>query len=90
MRHNGTQWFLRSQRCSGNTIPGIDASVGGAQRKLDPMLFIDGVRVLDISALANISPGQIEAVEVYQGSAQLPAEARGDACFAVFVWLNNG
>lgn len=95
VRHAGTQWFLRSQRCSGKWIPGLDGgAVGGGSGeidpKLNPMIFIDGVRVFDETALSHYSPSEVDAVEVYQGGAQMPAEARGDACFAIFVWLKNG
>ncbi len=95
VRHNGAQWFLRSQRCSGRSIPGLDAGAlaggsAGPDPKLEPSLFIDGIRVRDISALSNLSPSEVDAIEVYQGGAQMPAEARGDACFAIFVWLKNG
>ncbi len=85
VRHNGTQWTLQSQRCSGKSIPGF----GIPKPKRDPMFFIDGARVTDIAAIAHISPSEVEAVEVYQGAAQLPAEARGDSCFAIFVWLRG-
>jgi len=95
VRHNGTQWTLQSQRCSGRSIPGLDAGAlagqsAGPDPKLKPAVFLDGVRLFDISALSELSPSQVEAVEVYQGAAQLPAEAKGDACFAIFVWLNSG
>ncbi len=83
VRHNGAQWTLQSQRCSGKSIPGLDP----VEDKRNPMFFVDGVRLRDISALSYITPSQVEAVEVYQGPAQLPAEARGDACFAIFIWL---
>ena len=95
VRHNGAQWTLQSQRCSGKHIPGLDAGAlaGGSvgpDKKLTPMLFIDGARVFDVYALSDISPAQVEAVEVYQGASQLPAEAKGDACFAIFIWLKSG
>lgn len=95
VRHNGSQWTLQSQRCSGKSIPGLDAGAlagrsVGPDKKMTPMLFIDGSRVFDIYALSDISPAQVEAVEVYQGAAQLPAEAKGDACFAIFIWLKSG
>lgn len=95
VRHYGTQFFLRSQRCSGKFIPGLGTGGGGGGRggtdpKLEPMLFVDGIRVREVSALSNISPAQVDAIEVYQGAAQMPAEAKGDACFAIYVWLKNG
>jgi hypothetical protein len=32
---------------------------------------------------------QIEAMEVYRGSAELPPEARGITCAAVYFWLRR-
>jgi hypothetical protein len=94
VRTHGSEWFLRSQRCSGRGIPGLDAgalggSIAGPDPKLEPMVFIDGHRVQDFKMLYELVPSQIEAIEVYQGAAELPAEARGDACFAIFVWLRR-
>lgn len=83
VRENGTTWYLQSQRCSGKSIPGF--RIG--KPKTAPMIFVDGVRMTDSTYFAQIPPGNIEAVEVYQGAAQLPADARGDSCFAIFVWL---
>jgi hypothetical protein len=37
--------------------------------------------------LREIPPQEIEAIEVYQGAGEMPAEAKGDACFAIFIWL---
>jgi hypothetical protein len=95
VREDGTRWYVQSQRCSGRTIPGLDAGAlaganVGRDPKLNAKLFIDGFPVPDITALSDLRPHQIEAIEVYQGAAQLPAEARGDSCFAIFVWLRSG
>lgn len=90
VRQIGTQWVIQSQRCSvGLPSAGMqrEAERGIKDPKWFPLLFIDGFRVNGIATLNDISPSAIEAIEVYQGSAQLPAEARGDACAAIFVWL---
>lgn len=93
---SGTTPTIQSRRCPGGSIPGMDptALLGGRGRKKDPtqqpMLFVDGHRVRDIESLDDIHPGQIEAMEVYQGAAQLPAEAKGDSCAAIFIWLRSG
>jgi len=94
VRTHGSEWYLRSQRCSGRGIPGLDAGsltggVAGPDPKIEPMVFIDGYRVQDPKTLYELVPSQIEAIEVYQGAAELPAEAKGDACFAIFVWLRR-
>lgn len=94
VRTHGSEWFLRSQRCSGRGIPGLDGGsltggIAGPDPKLEPMVFIDGYHVQDFKMLYELVPSQIEAIEVYQGAAEMPAEAKGDACFAVFVWLRH-
>lgn len=95
VRTHGSQWYLRSQRCSGKFIPGL----GGAgltspansppDESLDPMVFIDGMRQKEVTMLYELIPTQIEAIEIYQGAAEMPAEAKGNACFAIFVWLRR-
>jgi hypothetical protein len=92
---SGTSPTIQSKRCSGSSIPGLDpaALVGrraGPDKKQEPMLFVDGHRVRDISSISDIHPAQIEAMEIYQGAAQVPAEAKGDACAAIFIWLKSG
>ena len=86
---SGTQWIIKSQRCP--SLPGS----GGRPLDLDrdhptlPQIFIDGFRVRGLNSLNSIKPNEVEAIEVYQGAAQLPAEAKGDACAAIFVWLRQ-
>ncbi|MGK2961075.1 MAG: carboxypeptidase regulatory-like domain-containing protein [Gemmatimonadaceae bacterium] len=92
---SGTRITFQSKRCSGGSIPGMDPAAltggrAGPDEKQQPMLFVDGFRVRDITSLNDIHPGQIEAMEVFQGAAQVPAEAKGDACAAIFVWLKSG
>jgi carboxypeptidase family protein/TonB-dependent receptor-like protein len=96
VRQEGDSSIIRSTRCSGKTIPGLDAgSLAGGGGKPDsnkqqPMLFVDGHRMSDILALEDIHPGEVEAIEVFQGASELPAEAKGDACFAIYIWLKAG
>lgn len=87
---HGTQWFIRSQRCPA-TLPqaGPPPDLDRDHPQLFPIVFIDGFRVRGLGTLSRINPGEIEAIEVYQGAAQLPAEARGNACAAIFVWLKQ-
>lgn len=50
-------------------------------------VFVDGVKVYEpFQTLAQLNEGDIEAMEVYRGVAQLPAEARGNGCAAIFLW----
>lgn len=86
VRRIGRDWLMQSQRCSGGHLPGMSSP-----EMLDTLtqLFIDGNRVSAIDALDDIQPSEIEALEVYQGAAQLPAEARGRGCFAIFIWIRT-
>jgi hypothetical protein len=43
-------------------------------------------RLTPLDVLSDFSVEQIEALEVYTGSVNLPAVARGDGCAAIFVW----
>ncbi len=43
-------------------------------------------RLTPLDVLADFSVDQIEAMEVYTGSVNLPAMARGDGCAAIFIW----
>jgi hypothetical protein len=89
---NGTEWYLRSQRCGGGMSPGHGRPDQPIEldTKADPLIFVDGIQVPrkhGVEMLREISPQQIEALEVYQGASEMPAEAKGDACFAIFIWL---
>jgi hypothetical protein len=86
---HGTQWLIRSQRCPAK-LP-----TGGPPPDLDqdnpafPILFIDGFKVRGLNTLNMLKPNEVEAIEVYQGAAQLPGEAKGNACAAIFIWLKQ-
>jgi hypothetical protein len=87
---NGTQWLIHSQRCASKLEGGgRDASMDEDDPALFPILFIDGFRVKGLGTLNDLNPSDIEGIEVYQGAAQLPAEAKGNACAAIFVWLRQ-
>jgi hypothetical protein len=56
-------------------------------------LYVDGVPVDTASlrqTLAELRLADIEAVEVYRGVSELPLEAMGNACAAIFVWMRFG
>ena len=99
VRQHGTEWFIQSQRCpgqfGGGRGSGSRSRRGSGRMDYDdpnlwPALFIDGFKVIGLATLNTISPSQIEAIEVYQGVAQLPAVAKGNSCAAIFVWLKSG
>jgi hypothetical protein len=79
----GNEWRIQSLQCQ-MSVPGIE----------DPQkwirVFIDGMDVGDASELSSVNPAQIEAMEIYKGSAELPAEARGKGCAAIFIWTRDG
>jgi len=61
--------------------PGVKSEQGVA-------VYVDGFRVLgdpgDI--LGTINPADVEAIEVYRGPAELPAEFNSDDCAAIVIW----
>ncbi len=92
VRESNEGRVIQSTRCSGGNIPGLDAGAlaggrAGPDKKLKPMLFVDGVHMSNIDIIDDISPGEIEAMEIFQGAAEVPAEAKGDSCTAIFIWL---
>jgi len=59
----------------------------------DVALYIDGTQVpagIRDTEFGALSPVQIEAMEVYKSPVELPAEAIGNACAAVYVWTRIG
>lgn len=83
VRRIGNEWKVQFGRCQmgvpGATDPSTFISI-----------FINGHRVGRGDQLNSINPSEIEAMEVYRSPAELPPEARGEGCGAVFVWLRNG
>lgn len=71
MRASGP--YLRIARCVGNKLLAV---------------FLNGQRLSQAGAiefLTELKTSEIETMEVYRGPSQLPVEAMGDACAAVFV-----
>lgn len=82
VRQTGTQWVIQSRRCGSDPFSNTPPP--------PPLVFVDGFMAQDgAGALDAIKPNEIEAIEVYQGVAQLPAEARGKGCAAIFLWLRQ-
>lgn len=82
----GTEPHLRVARCVAPKIP-----LGGGG---DPTskygwfaLFIDGHRITGdpMEILGTLSTTEVETIEVYRGPSQLPLQAMGDACAAMFI-----
>ena len=56
-------------------------------------VYVDGVRMTNdfpgsdmMHTLADVNPTSIQAMEVYRGVAQLPAEFLDDACAVIAIW----
>lgn len=53
-------------------------------------VYIDGMRASGgQDALSFYRPNDVEAIEVYRSVAELPPEAVGDGCAAIFIWLRR-
>ncbi|MDO8500867.1 MAG: carboxypeptidase regulatory-like domain-containing protein [Gemmatimonadaceae bacterium] len=88
VRQHGTQWWIQFQRCGRSKIPG--SATAGKESELVEV-FVDGQFSPDgTDRLETITPAEIEAIEIYKGPAQLPADARGRGCGAIYVWLREG
>jgi hypothetical protein len=82
VRQNGADWLIESQHCASDPFSNLPPQ--------PPLIFVDGFLARDGAArLDAIKPQEVEAIEVYQGAAQLPAEARGNGCAAIFIWLRQ-
>ena len=76
--HRGVEPHIRLARCTGT---------GGTTRiPADQLLavYLDGQRV-GLDVLEELATSEIETLEVYRGPTQLPLEAMGNACAAVFI-----
>lgn len=85
-RRGGEELILRVARCTAPNIP-----LGGARRAKPPggwfAVYLDGQRLRGepLDVLSELSTAEVETIEVYRGVSQLPLEAMGDACAAVFI-----
>lgn len=62
--------------------------LGTAGREDPVAYFLDGLRTT--GDLLNVfRPQNIEAIEIYRGPSQLPPEAMGHACAAIFIWTRR-
>lgn len=53
-------------------------------------VYVDGMRAMGgQDVLSFYGPNDIEAIEIYRSVAELPPEAVGDGCAAVFIWLRR-
>jgi len=71
--------ILGPDHVQGSAPPTVKSTVG---------VYVDGFRVGGTAseALANINPADIEAIEVYRGPSELPAEFMSDDCAAIVIW----
>ena len=96
VRQSGTAYTIQSQRCGGSTVRSSTIRIGksnapgdASEDNLGPLVYVDGQLLGGTSDLAMFRAEDIEAIEVYQGATQVPAEARGRACFAIFLWTRS-
>lgn len=97
--HPGNLADVVFARCSGpvrlSQSGSLSAVAGGTTGGRTPLvaLYVDGVRVDTMSVrqtLSDLDLAEIEAIEVYRGVSELPLEAMGNACAAIFVWMRFG
>lgn len=73
-------------RCIGQTVRSPMS-----QHNSSTQLFLNGTRVQDVATeLGLLRLSDIEAVEVYRGPTELPVEAVGNGCAAIYVWTRLG
>lgn len=71
--------YVRVARCVGSSLRATGHS--------SLALFVNGQRIRGevLEVLAEFKAADVETMEVYRGPTQLPMEAMGDACAAVFI-----
>lgn len=75
---------------------GYGAELGIYNRGAKIQIYIDGTRLTDGSqasialALRTIHVSQVQAIEVYRGVAEIPAEFLEDACAVIAIWTKRG
>lgn len=83
VRRIGNEWKVQFTRCQLG-IPGVDDPGDFIQ------VFINGHYAGRASQLNDILPTEIEMMEVYKSPTELPPQARGNGCGAVFIWTRSG
>lgn len=53
------------------------------------VFFVDGMKTSAQEVFSWFRPNDLEAMEIYRGPVELPIEARGDACAAVYFWTRR-
>lgn len=83
---DGTAPHLRVARCVAPKIP-LSGGGGASPGYGWFALYIDGHRIRGdpMEILGTLSTTEVETIEVYRGPSQLPLEAMGDACAAMFI-----
>lgn len=79
------------------TVPGISVYRNGSTTRIrasrsagrcGPSIWLDGLFLSDADVDLLVQPNDVEAVEVYRGSGETPAEFSGafDGCGAIVIW----
>lgn len=89
IRQDIIQWRIQFPRCGGARPLG-KITRGGTAPTERVAVFVDGYYMPESTdEVSTINPAQIEAIEVYKGPSELPADARGRGCGAIYLWLRN-
>jgi len=90
---NGTV-LVHAIGCRGTSIGVASSGDGGARNDGwgNVALYVDGVLIRGDRGLTLglLTPSEIEAMEIYRNPTELPDEAVGNACAAVYVWTRVG
>jgi len=95
----GNQAHVTFARCLGPARLAHSGSLHAAARgntgSATPgaVVFMNGARLDSVTAkevLGELHLSEVEAIEVYRGVSELPMEAIGDACSAIFIWSRFG
>lgn len=71
---------------------GVVGSGSGSDTWGSVALYVDGVQVSArerASVAGAITPEELEGIEVYRSPTELPAEAVGNACAAIYLWTRR-
>lgn len=73
-----------------NALGDVSISFGRCITGGRTAFYVDGVEAMGDDLLSWYRPSDLEAMEVYRGIGELPAQVFGDACAAVFLWSRRG
>jgi hypothetical protein len=91
IHYQGVKQYIYFTR---NGKPRLNQSIRGSDSACLPRLFLDGTKVTydaqnDINAV--VSPNQIEAIEVFRGASEIPAQYNdsNSMCGVILIWTRQ-